>query len=100
MGLDGEVIVVPGNHDRPLVRAWARRADETLQPDSAVPVDASPALARLVSWLGPASVTGVLSRGVARRTRLVDPWPLPRPAPDAGVVIRVRTGGAAPPAAG
>ena len=56
MGLDGEIIVVPGNHDRPLVRAWARRADEALQPDSAVPLDASPALARLVSWLGPASV--------------------------------------------
>ncbi len=56
MGPDGEIIVVPGNHDRPLVRAWARRTGEALRPDSAVPLDASPALARLVSWLGPASV--------------------------------------------
>ena len=63
MGPDGEVIVVPGNHDRPLVRAWARRAGETLEPDSTVPVDASPALARLVSWLAPASVQ-VLYPGV------------------------------------
>ncbi len=56
IGPDGEIIVVPGNHDRPLVRAWARRAGEALQPDSAVPFDASPALAHLVSWLAPASV--------------------------------------------
>ena len=56
IGPDGEIIVVPGNHDRPLVRAWARRAGETLRPDSPVPLDATPVLARLTSWLAPASV--------------------------------------------
>ncbi len=56
IGASGEIVVVPGNHDRPLVRTWARRTGEALQPANAVPLDASPALARLISWLAPASV--------------------------------------------
>ena len=57
IGAHGEIIVVPGNHDRPLVRAWARRAGETLcagQPRCRS--TQAPALARLTAWLAPASV--------------------------------------------
>jgi UDP-2,3-diacylglucosamine pyrophosphatase LpxH len=56
VGASGEIIVVPGNHDRPLVRTWARRAGDALRPATPVPLDASPALARLTSWLAPAAV--------------------------------------------
>jgi hypothetical protein len=56
IGAEGEIVVVPGNHDRPLVRAWARQAGDALQPASPVPIDASPALSRLTSWLEPAQV--------------------------------------------
>lgn len=56
IGAEGEIIVVPGNHDRPLVRAWARRAGDALLPATAVPLDATPVLGRLVSWLAPATV--------------------------------------------
>jgi UDP-2,3-diacylglucosamine pyrophosphatase LpxH len=56
LGGVAEVIVVPGNHDRALVRPWVREHDAALGLDGAVPVDATPALARLASWLGPARV--------------------------------------------
>jgi UDP-2,3-diacylglucosamine pyrophosphatase LpxH len=56
VGANGEIVVVPGNHDRPLVRAWARRQADALRPDSAVPPTVTPALARLTSWLAPARV--------------------------------------------
>jgi UDP-2,3-diacylglucosamine pyrophosphatase LpxH len=52
LGPDREVIVVPGNHDAPLVRAWAFAQGDTLQPSHTVPPAATPALDRLVSWLG------------------------------------------------
>jgi UDP-2,3-diacylglucosamine pyrophosphatase LpxH len=54
LGPDREVIVVPGNHDASLVRAWALAQGETLRASHAVPPTASPALERLVSWLGAA----------------------------------------------
>jgi UDP-2,3-diacylglucosamine pyrophosphatase LpxH len=54
LGPDREVVVVPGNHDGPLLRAWALAQGETLQASHAVPPTASPALERLVSWLGEA----------------------------------------------
>lgn len=53
---DVEVVYVPGNHDKPLVRDWVRARRSSLSVDTVVPVDASPALARLASWLGPATV--------------------------------------------
>jgi hypothetical protein len=56
LGGDAEVIVVAGNHDRGLVRPWLRERDASLGVDTEVPVDATPALARLTSWLGPARV--------------------------------------------
>lgn len=56
LGPDREVIVVPGNHDHPLVGGWLRAHVSTLAPDSPVPLDASPALAALASWLRPARI--------------------------------------------
>lgn len=37
LGVDGEVIFVPGNHDRPLVAGWIERVGSGLAPDSRVP---------------------------------------------------------------
>ncbi len=54
LGAGAEVILVPGNHDLPLVRAWVRGNLSRLQPDTRVPADASPALARVCGWLSPA----------------------------------------------
>ncbi len=56
LGVDGEVIFVPGNHDRALVASWIRRVGTGLAPDSRVPLDATPELARVGSCLAPARV--------------------------------------------
>ena len=56
MGVGREVIFVPGNHDRALVAGWIRRLGANLAPDSRVPVDATPELARIASWLAPSHV--------------------------------------------
>ena len=56
LGVGREVILVPGNHDRALVAGWIRRVGAGLTPDSRVPLDATPELARLASWLAPAGV--------------------------------------------
>jgi hypothetical protein len=56
LGADREVIVVPGNHDRTLVAGWIGRVGAGLAPDSRVPLDATPELARVTSWLAPARV--------------------------------------------
>jgi UDP-2,3-diacylglucosamine pyrophosphatase LpxH len=52
-----EVIVVPGNHDLGLVSPWIARGEVELEPDSVVPLDATPALTRLAQALEPARVT-------------------------------------------
>jgi predicted phosphodiesterase len=57
VGPDRELVFVPGNHDRPLIRRWIRRRGVGLGLDDVVPVDASPGLTRLTTWLGPAQVT-------------------------------------------
>jgi UDP-2,3-diacylglucosamine pyrophosphatase LpxH len=57
LGPEGSVLLVPGNHDLPLVRHWVRAQGRALTPASAVPLDASPALARLASWLAPARLS-------------------------------------------
>lgn len=57
MGPEREVIVVPGNHDLALVRGWTRAQASALVVDTPVPLNATPALARLTSWLAPAPVT-------------------------------------------
>jgi UDP-2,3-diacylglucosamine pyrophosphatase LpxH len=56
LGPERDVIIVPGNHDAPLLRAWALAQGADLQTSSAVPVTASPALQRVVGWLAPARV--------------------------------------------
>ena len=56
IGIDRELILVPGNHDAGLVRPWMRAARGALSVDTEVPLDATPALARVVSLLGPARV--------------------------------------------
>ncbi|MFZ0088419.1 MAG: metallophosphoesterase [Solirubrobacteraceae bacterium] len=54
LGPNREVIVVPGNHDAPLVRAWALAQGRRLQPSTTVEPHASRALDRLLAWLAPA----------------------------------------------
>lgn len=56
IGTAGEIILVPGNHDGPLVRSWVRRDPSRLTVDTRVPADATPALERLTGWLSPARV--------------------------------------------
>jgi UDP-2,3-diacylglucosamine pyrophosphatase LpxH len=56
LGRDREVIVVPGNHDRQLVRRWIRRPPAPLTIATAVPLDATPELARVTAALAPAKV--------------------------------------------
>jgi UDP-2,3-diacylglucosamine pyrophosphatase LpxH len=52
LGRDGEILLVPGNHDHVLVRDWARAQGRSLAREAQVPADASPLLAEVVSWLG------------------------------------------------
>ena len=54
LGAEREVIIVPGNHDGMLVREWVRAQVAPLPVDAAVPLDATPLLARLTSWFEPA----------------------------------------------
>jgi len=54
--VSGEVIVVPGNHDADLVRPWLHEHGVPASPDAEIPLDATPALARLVELLRPAEV--------------------------------------------
>jgi UDP-2,3-diacylglucosamine pyrophosphatase LpxH len=49
---DAQVILVPGNHDRPLIRRWLRRRGPALGLQDRVPLDASPALTVLAEQLG------------------------------------------------
>lgn len=56
VGSGGEIVLVPGNHDRPLISRWLRGRSEPLALDTLVPADASPTLERLTGWLGPARV--------------------------------------------
>ena len=56
LGRATEVIVVPGNHDAGFVRPWVRGRDGSLGLETPIPLDATPALFRLTSWLEPARV--------------------------------------------
>lgn len=56
LGAGREAIIVPGNHDAPLVRAWVRARREPLRAETSVELDATPALAHVASWLAPARV--------------------------------------------
>ena len=50
------MIVVPGNHDAEFVRPWLKERNPALHVDAAIPLDATPALAQMTSWLAPARV--------------------------------------------
>jgi UDP-2,3-diacylglucosamine pyrophosphatase LpxH len=52
-----EIVVVPGNHDRALVRPWLREHGVPSSIDAPIPLDATPLLASLTSWLAPARVS-------------------------------------------
>jgi hypothetical protein len=56
LGSGREVIIVPGNHDAGLVRPWLRARRVSPAVDTPIPVDATPALAHVASWLAPARV--------------------------------------------
>ncbi len=88
MGPDREVVLVPGNHDAPLIRAWARAQGRGLTVDGSVPVDATRALALVVSWLAPARVRVHYPGRVALGRRVRHPRPLPGSPPAAGVGVR------------
>lgn len=57
LGAERDVIFVPGNHDAPLVRAWARARGQRLECSDVVDPAASRALGRVTSWLAPARVS-------------------------------------------
>jgi hypothetical protein len=56
VGRGREVVVVPGNHDAPLVRPWLRAHGGPPTIDAAIPADATPPLERVTRWLRPADV--------------------------------------------
>ncbi len=57
VGRDRELVVVPGNHDVALVRSWLRSHGAPRDVDAPVPHDATPLLAQVTDWLGPARVS-------------------------------------------
>jgi hypothetical protein len=58
LGPDREVVLVPGNHDKALVRSWVRQQPAAeLGPATRVPLDVTPALASVTSCLAPAQVS-------------------------------------------
>jgi UDP-2,3-diacylglucosamine pyrophosphatase LpxH len=56
LGSGREVVLVPGNHDLPLVRPWIDEIGPDLDVATDVPHDSTPALAAVTSWLAPARV--------------------------------------------
>lgn len=56
MGGDREVVLVPGNHDFPLIRTWVRARGRELSTSDPVDPSATRALSQVVSWLAPAAV--------------------------------------------
>jgi len=56
LGGEREAILVPGNHDAALVRPWLQARGVPAAVDAEIPLDATPALARVASWLWPARV--------------------------------------------
>jgi UDP-2,3-diacylglucosamine pyrophosphatase LpxH len=56
LGREREVVLVPGNHDRALVRPWLREHSDRLTPETVVPADATPLLDEVTALLAPAAV--------------------------------------------
>ena len=57
LGPDREVILVPGNHDRRFLAPWIQAIGTRLSVDSSAPLDATPELDAVSSWLAPAQVS-------------------------------------------
>jgi hypothetical protein len=57
LGPDREVVIVPGNHDRVLVRPWLRERGAPAELDAQIPLDATRLLGTVSSWLAPAQVS-------------------------------------------
>lgn len=51
MGPAGQIVVVPGNHDRLLIRGWLRAPGRVLRDETEVPPDAGRLLERMTGWL-------------------------------------------------
>lgn len=56
LGPERELVLVPGNHDRSLVRGWIRERGAGLEIEAVVPPQASPFLERIVALLAPSRV--------------------------------------------
>ena len=54
---DGEIVLLPGNHDHDLIRRWVRERGDRLGVDDIVASNASSGLARVLAALAPAQVT-------------------------------------------
>lgn len=52
----GQVLLLPGNHDAPLIRAWVQVNGQTLTADTVLDPRITHALASAVTWLGPGEV--------------------------------------------
>jgi UDP-2,3-diacylglucosamine pyrophosphatase LpxH len=57
LGPHREAVVIPGNHDGPLVKSWVRRRGAELTTETVVDPSVTPVLERMTSWLAPARVT-------------------------------------------
>ncbi len=57
MPAEAEIVVVPGNHDAMLIAPWLRAHGVSPLADGELPLDATPLLGRLTSWLGPQRVS-------------------------------------------
>jgi hypothetical protein len=55
-GRVSEVLIVPGNHDRALLRPWMRVHGVPRAVDASFPLDATPLLTLITGWLAPARV--------------------------------------------
>lgn len=48
----GKIVLLPGNHDHPLVEPWAHAQGQALAREASVPTDVSPQLREITGWLG------------------------------------------------
>lgn len=57
LGAEREVVLVPGNHDRALVRPWVQQMGARLAVEGDVPLDVTTQLAAMRAWLAPTRVS-------------------------------------------
>jgi hypothetical protein len=56
LGRDGEIVLVPGNHDSAMIRDWVQLRGAALGLSDSVPIDATPLLGAVTAMLTPARV--------------------------------------------